>query len=177
MNVIKQRIRLFATVSSLGLLTSLFILLESVMMHRIKASPFFLPAMLLTVFTIWLLIKEYGKYKAAKLIVDNKIMHIQVAQVEDITGKSKNTAEIGNMEVFISCFGVLLDSKVIEFNIDAIKLKGVEIGHEFICLYYGTDKVIRKIRILHGNIGTQELQGYIDRFCYETGVVPVAIDF
>lgn len=176
MKVIKQRLRLFVAASSLGLLTSLFILLESVLMHRINFSPVFVLILLLTAFLIGFLIREYGRYKAAKLIVDNKIMHIQVVQIEDIIGKVNIPMLIGGIEVFISCFGILLDSKVIKFNIDAIKLKGVEIGHEFIYLSYGTEEITQKIRILHGIIGTQELQSYIDRFCYETGIVPVAID-
>ncbi len=103
-------------------------------------------------------------------------MHIQVVKVEHIIGKVNIPMKFGDIEVVISCFGILLGSRAIKFDASAIKLKAIEIGRELIYLSYGTGKITEKIWILHGTISTQELQSYIDRFYYETGIVPVTID-
>jgi len=176
MKAIKQRLGVFIAASSMGLLTSLLIFLENVLKERINYSIGFALVLLYTASLIVILIKEFGRYKTAKLIVDNKIMHIQAVKVEHVIGKVNIPMMYRDIEVFISCFGILLDARIIKFNASAIKLKAIEIGRELICLSYGTEEITKKIWILHGAISTQELQSYIDRFCYETGIVPVTID-
>lgn len=133
----------------------------------------FLPA---TVFVITMLMREHRRYKIAMLIMDNKIMHIQIAREECSDNRPGVPATTRDIGIVISCFGVLIDTNAFKFNIDSIKLKGVEIGRETICLYYGAEKVTKKIEILHGTIDEQEMQSYVDRFCYETGITPVVRD-
>ncbi len=62
------------------------------------------------------------------------------------------------MEVFVSYFGILLDSKIIKFNQDGILLKAVEIGRDFISLTYGKGKQIRNTRLFHAEISSGELE-------------------
>ena len=120
-------------------------------------------------FLIWV----NRKLKTARLIIENQILHIKPAIIDAGTCDSP----IGGIEIIISCFGILLGSQVIKFNLDGINLKAVEIGSEFICLTYGAkDKQTQKIRILHGAMDSLEMQRIGEKFRYETGVVPIIKD-
>ena len=79
-------------------------------------------------------------------------------------------------EYIAAYFGILLDSKIIKFNQDGIRLKAVEIGCDFISLTYGTDKQVQNTRLLREAIDRGELKGIAEKFRYETGIVPVIID-
>ena len=174
MKVIKQRFSLLVFTSSTGLLTALMIFFKYEIIGRIDFHLVLVLVLLVTALQIGLLVREFGRYKAAKLIMENKIMYIKAAQIEGgAFDKSNTSLQIGGIEVYISCFGILLHSRVIKFNIDKVRLKAVDFSNEFICLTYGTNKTIQKIRILHGAIGKEELQCFIKKFRYETGVVPV----
>lgn len=116
----------------------------------------------------YLLILEYGRYNVAKLIIENKILDIQVAKIE------QNSTD--SIEFIISCFGILLGSKVIKFNTDGIRLKEIEIADDTICIVYGKDKKSKSIRLLHGPIDKNEIKGVAERFQYETGIAPNIID-
>lgn len=146
-------------------------------MHPFYTDLFLVVAILATLFLLAFLIRSNRRLKTARLIIENQILHIQPAKIESgICGETDTTLHIGGIEVFISCFGILLDSKVIKFNRDGIRLKAVEIGREFICLSYGTDQHTQKTRILHEPIASQELQNIVERFRYETGVVLLITD-
>lgn len=180
MKIIRKRHWFLTVAISGGLLASFLLLFKGVRIHQTHADPFMtlvISAVMATILLLAFLIRKYRKYQIAKLITENKILHIQAARIEEVGPNGDHDAlEVGVIDVFISCFGILLDSKVIKFNIDRISLKDVEIGCNFICLSYGTKERTQKIRILHGGIDQQELQSLIDRFRYETGVVPVIIE-
>jgi len=174
---IRQRIVFLAVGGGVGLIATLFVFRGYEIIYQISGVLLLVLVAFTTLLMFGFLIRECRNYKAAQLIVENKIMHIQTAQIEEesLTGQ-RNTWPAGGIEVFISCFGILLDARVINFNVDRIRLNSVEIGQKLICLSYGTTLWTQKIRILHGATDRQELQGYLDRFRYETGVVPVIKD-
>ncbi len=176
MKTIRKRLVLLAAAGSLTLLLSFVGLLSSSVVQEVKDGAFSTVFVVFTIVFIRQFIREYDRYQAARLIIDNKIMHIQVAKTEGQVGTAGASRDNGDFEVYISCFGVLLDSRIIKFNVDAIKLKGVEIGRDFVFLSYGNERATQGISILHGPIGLQELQRCIDRFCYETGINPVTLD-
>jgi len=121
--------------------------------------------------------REYHLHKLAKLIIENKILHIETAKINQISNDTSiSTSGIEDFEVFISCFGILLGSKVIKFNIDGISLKKVEIGADFIYLIYGRDKKNESILLLHKTIEKPELLSIIDMFRHETGITPIVVD-
>lgn len=163
MNVIKHRFRLLFIISSLILLVTLASLFYDIALVTFTA-------VLITIILLGCTMCEYSKLKTAQLILESKIMYIKTMQIED---KDKL---IEDVEVYISCFGILLGSRIIKFNIDRIKLKGVEISSELICLYYGTDNTMQKVSILHGYIEKNELRKFVDKFRYETGVTPIIRD-
>lgn len=126
---------------------------------------------------LWMVTLSYRRIMLAKLIIDNRIMHIRQAQIN----RTKGLSDLGkrlqaDMEVFISCFGVLIDSKVIKFNLDGIVLKKVELSDRYVTLTYGTKCRNETIRILHETLTVQEMIRISEVFRYETGVLPVLVD-
>lgn len=116
-----------------------------------------LATILLEVVMALFLIRTIRNYKIAKLIMENQILHIRSAETETL----------------ISCFGMLLNAKVIKFNLDRIHLIKVEIGENYIDMTYGTHKKTEKTRILHDGLSPNELESIMTKFRYETGIAPV----
>ena len=110
---------------------------------------------------------------AARLIVENQILHIQpaVERVRD-SMKGSEVESCETVEMYVSCFGILLGSKVIKFNQEGIRLKAVEIGRDYLSLDYGRDTDIRSIRLIHSRPDSEILAGIIEKFRYETGITP-----
>ena len=110
---------------------------------------------------------------AARLIVENQILHIQPAVLRERDSmKESEAASCETVEMFVSCFGILLGSKVIKFNQEDIRLKAVEIGRDYLSLDYGRDTDLRNIRLIHSRHDSAVLAGIIEKFRYETGITP-----
>lgn len=113
------------------------------------------------------------KLTAARLIVENQILHIQPALLrERDSTKESEAAPCETVEMFVSCFGILLGSKVIKFNQEGIRLKAVEIGRDYLSLDYGRDTDIHNIRLIHSIPDSAILASIIEKFRYETGITP-----
>jgi len=177
LKAIRKRVCSLAIAVGLSVLASILVYFQAAMLWPLFIEGPLLLAIFVTMLLMGFLIREFRKLKTARLIMENIILYIQTAQI-DASNHVENSIILseGGLEVFISCFGILLDSKVIKFNLDGIYLKAVEIGGEFIYLTYGTDMQMQRMRILHGAIPNQELQDIVKRFRYETGIVPVIID-
>lgn len=119
---------------------------------------------MVTIFLVFLLAKFYRNYKDAKLIIENTIIRIPLALIKEDCDKI--------IETYISCFGVLIDSKVIKYNVGNINLKSVEINSEYICINSGKGEKSHQTCILHGIIEEKDLQLILKRFRYETGIMP-----
>ena len=113
------------------------------------------------------------KLTAARLIVENQILHIQPAVQRVRNSMKESEAEsLETVEMFVSCFGILLGSKVIKFNQEGIRLKAVEIGRDYLSLDYGRDTDISNIRLIHSRPDSAVLADIIEKFRYETGITP-----
>ena len=113
------------------------------------------------------------KLTAARLIVENQILHIQPAVQRVRNSMKESEAEsLETVEMFVSCFGILLGSKVIKFNQEGIRLKAVEIGRDYLSLDYGRDMDVRNIRLIHASPDSTVLASIIEKFRYETGITP-----
>ncbi len=83
-------------------------------------SPEFQTEMLLTVavmaseFMEGLWMREYRKLKTARLIVENQILHIRPAVISNGANVAVKSEDTDSMEVFISYFVILLDTKIIK---------------------------------------------------------------
>ncbi len=122
---------------------------------------FFLLLLIEAVF-IYLLFLEFKKYNIAKLIIENKIFEIKVAEM---TGK---TEEI--IEYIVSCFGILLGGKLIKYNIDGIKLQEINITRDKVTFIYGENMKYEKLTLLHGISDVERIQEIARRFQYEAGI-------
>jgi len=109
----------------------------------------------------------------AEVIIENQILHIQSAYSFVADSGELTSSHQEKMDIFISNFGILLDSKIIKFNQGRVKLKAVEIGQDYISLVYGTDKQMQKTYLLSKHMNDRELADIVEKFRYETGVVPV----
>ena len=113
------------------------------------------------------------KLTAARLIVENQVLHIQPAVQRVRNSMKESEAEsLETVEMFVSCFGILLGSKVIKFNQEDIRLKAVEIGRDYLSLDYGRDTDISNIRLIHSRPDSAVLADIIEKFRYETGITP-----
>jgi len=128
-------------------------------------------------FTTLFLISALKNIKAARLIIENQIMYIRplVLQIER-NGKTYELFARDFMEIFVSCFGILLDSKIIKFNQNGVHLKKVELGHSFIALTYGTNLKTQTTSILHSETENSVLLKIAEKFRYETGITPSIVD-
>lgn len=173
MKAIKRRLYIYAGTAALGAAAVTLLLVKTT-----ESGWYVLIQLMLIIaaalFAAGLSVREYGRLAAARLIAENQILHIRPAvfQKQD-NGKETDSLPCESMEVFVSCFGILLDSKIIKFNQDGIRLKAVEFERDFLFLTYGTDKKTRSIKLLHGEIDDGELAEITRKFRYETGIVPV----
>ena len=114
-----------------------------------------------------------GELKTARLIVENQIVRIQPAVLgAPAGGTGPRPHPMESVEVFVSCFGILLGSRVILFNRDGIRLRAVEIGRDCLSLDYGRGADVRRIRLLHPRPDGAALDDVVEKFRYETGVTP-----
>lgn len=176
MKAIRQRFVSFGIVTVLGLAVSISIYLNCFFTGGSTTAVLLIASCLGTILCAVLWKREYDNLQAARLIIENCIVRIRSAVIED---KIRNVAEddhTDGVEVFISNFGILLDSRIIKFNQGAAQLKAVEIGANFIGLTYGTEEAAQKIRLLSGGFGEGELEEVVEKFRFETGVNPVLVD-
>jgi len=166
LSTIRHRLSILTALSGSGLLISFAFFAGYSPIYEINRNSIVVFSFLTTVLLLGLSFREYRKYIFARLIIDNRIIHIEAAETEPESQKKKC------FEIFVSCFGILLCSRIIKFNVEGIRLEKVEIGYDYILLDYGKGDKCETIRLLHGNINSPELQDIIEKFRRETGVIP-----
>lgn len=176
MEAIKRRLYIYTVAAVLGAAATVpffFNVIESGQRDRILLIIIIAAALM----AAGLSIREYRRFKAARLIIENKILHIQPAVI-DAGNPDKGGRNLpgGSIEVYISCFGILLDSRIIKFNRDGIRLIAVELEEDYISLTYGTDKRTENIRLLRAAADSGEIKEIAEKFRYETGVVSTHYD-
>ena len=112
---------------------------------------------------VWLF-RSVRDLTTGRLIWDNQILQIPVAKLDGTL--------LNDMQMVISGFGILMNSKVIRFNQDGIKLLSVKIGADSIGLRYGAGERIHEATLLFQSLEKEKLQAIIEAFRYETGVEP-----
>ena len=139
--------------------------------------PYAVVALTVGLITAFLFFTMSQRLKAARLIIENQILHIQpaVLRVRDST-KESEAESCETVEMFVSCFGILLGTKVIKFNQEGIQLKAVEIGQDYLSLDYGRDTDIRSIRLIYSRPDSAVLGDIIEKFRYETGITPTIVN-
>jgi len=172
LKAIRQRNDLLAAFTGLGILISVLIFVSVVFMPEIQARMLLPVTVAASGCVAGLWIREYGRFKTARLIVENQILHIRPAVISDSAGDAPDLEGEENIEVYVSYFGILLGTKIIKFNQEGIRLKAVEIGRDFISLTYGADKRMQSTRLLRPPIDPAAMDEICERFRYETGITP-----
>ena len=114
-------------------------------------------------------------FKSAQIIIENAIIRIQPAEIRGRTEWDMEEAEKlrESSTIYISTFGVLLGGKTINWGGDSDKrLKAVEIGCDYISIDHGAKENDQNVRLLYARPGEDELTEIIEKFRYETNVVP-----
>jgi hypothetical protein len=176
LKAIRQRSYVLALDAGLILAVSVLILACSRLVPEIQIQMLLTVSLPASACMAVLWAREHRKLKIAQLIVENQMLSIRTAVICNKAGDLAGPEDTECIEVFVSYFGILLDSRVIKFNQEGIFLKTVEIGPDYISLTYGTDKRVQNTRLLHAAIDEEEVERIAKRFCHETGVVPVVID-
>lgn len=139
----------------------------------------------LSMLTVVLIVQAYRKLRTARVIIENKILCIQPMAMGDLgwesgsagmsdknLGKEAAGFPAESLEVFVSCFGILLGSQIIKFNQEGIRLIAVEIGRHYLSIDYGAGQDHRNIRLLYARPDSEALSEIIEKFRYETGITP-----
>lgn len=176
MKTIRRRTYLFAASTGLGIVLSVSIPAFGLLAPEIQTQLFLALSVLASGGMAGLWAREFGRLRAARLIFENQILRIRTAVIDGEAGDAAKAENAESIEVFVSYFGILLDSRIVRFNQDGIRLKAVEIGRDFLSLTYGTEKGTRITRLLHAEISQGELEAIVERFRYETGIFPVTIN-
>ncbi|MEW6623961.1 MAG: hypothetical protein AB1420_12675 [Bacillota bacterium] len=178
MATIRKKVRLLAFVAGIGAAVSICLFIISISELYFEAYTWTLlyVSIPMTLISIIVLIREYKRLKIAEVIIENQILHIRSAYSLIADSGETTSSYPERMDIFISNFGILLDAKIIKFNQGGIQLKAVEIGRDFISLTYGTDKRMQKTWLLRMHMDDRELADVVEKFRYETGVVPVIND-
>ena len=171
MQTIKRSLYFYTGASTLFMAVSFLSFIAEAQSNGLRL-PFLLS---LSALAAGLAIREYRRFKAARLIFENRILHIRPAVIDN--AETEDTDLISeSIGVFVSCFGILMGAKIIKFNQEGIRLKAVEIGLDYISLEYGTDTYTRKIKLLHARPDRTVLADIIEKFRYEAGIVPVVTE-
>jgi len=168
---IRLRTYVFGFISALGAITCALLISFGVV--SAGASAYLLLAVMFSasVTSAILSICEFRKLNIARLITENPILNIRTAVIRDLSNETGRTKH-ADSEAFVSYFGILLDSKLIKFNQDGIRLLAVEFGPDNISLTYGTGNRIQSTRLLRPAISHEEINVIVEKFRYETGIVP-----
>ncbi len=119
---------------------------------------------------------SYKKIMMAKLILDNGIIHLKETRVILSNAGNEYQTKDTVAETIVSCFGLLLGTKIIKYNQDHINLKSVELSEKYMTLVYESKYGSKKIRIHHAPMTVPERIRISETFRYETGVKPVLVD-
>lgn len=169
MNKLTRRVYFCLAAAAFGTVSSIAMMILRPPCWKLSA----LIALSFTLTAAFIFIKAKKSAAAARLIVDNQIIHIKPAVIKEKSEeKGAATFPDETMEIFVSCFGILLNAKMIKFNRDGIRLKTVEFGHDDISFTYGNEKWTRNIRLLRPGIDASAMAKISERFRYETGIIP-----
>ncbi len=172
MKQLKRRTELLLLAIALGMICT-----ASIHVYYISYQMFIISIIiniLVTCCLFTLLTMTYRQLIIAKLIIDNRILTLDQAQI--ISEENGLQRKVSKQDIYISCFGVLIGTQPIKFNLERISLQAAELGEDYIAFTYGTEKSYQKIRILCEKMRIQDMIRITEKFRYETGITPVLTD-
>ncbi|NLK52982.1 MAG: hypothetical protein GX295_11165 [Syntrophomonadaceae bacterium] len=172
---IRQRNLFFAGATGFGALLSILVYVSGRLMPEIQTLIALAVCLVASAFLAALWLKEYKKLKIAQLIVENQILHV-CPVVGNGAGKAAEQKDIKNPALFVSYFGMLLDTEVIEFSYNGKQLRAVKFGPDFISITYGAVKQVQTVRLPWTTVSPEEFETIIKKIHCETGIKPAILD-
>ncbi len=172
MRTIRTRFNISCTIFILGLLACLSIVLLAQLFGTEENAPAE-AFLLLSIVALGFAFYEYSHLAFARLIMDNIIISITTARTEQRSQCNNSTViQSDVVDIYVSCFGILLGTKVIKFNTEGIQLKKVDIGRDFISIYFGKGSRDQFIQLLNRSMNESEILEVSEKFRRETGITP-----
>ena len=176
MKSIRRRLHIYGGIAGSGMVVMILLIINTVL-NGYPVSGGLALISTVVLLAAGLYVREYTRLKAALLIIENQILHIRPVVIDtQESGKEMKASPDECIDVFVSGFGILLGSSIIRFNQEGIHLMTVEFGRDFIAFTYGTDKWVHSTRLLCARIEKEELAKILERFRYETGIVPTIVN-
>ncbi|NLO09948.1 MAG: hypothetical protein GX129_08815 [Clostridiales bacterium] len=175
MKTIRKRQLIYAGLASLSVLIGILLLVSGGVWSDIHGRILLSSVLIVGLVPMALMAYETRKYRDARLITDNPIMHYKTAVISNISVEAPMQQQTKHDEIIVSYFGILLNDKTIVFNQKGIRLKAVQIGEGFISLTYGTPTWAQIIRLLCPVIDPDAMDKISEKFRYETGINPSLI--
>lgn len=131
--------------------------------------PLFLTAGILLGLGVW----KTMLLRAARLITENGLFQISPVTLAGADGSPVSDPET---EIVVSCFGVLLNSRVVWFNRRENRLWRVEFARDSLRLVYGAQENQKQMTLLHKPISADTARRLAERFRVETGAETIFPD-
>lgn len=160
LNGIKNKLYFYFFLLDLVVLRLILIMYENIKLRTILSNNFYF-FIFVFIILIVIIFKQYNLYKIANLILENSILSIEIAESEELKFKA-----------YVSCFGILIGSELIKYNIDGIALKEIEIDDKYLYIRFGKGNKIEVFKLLYGEINNEELYKFTNKIKYETGIIP-----
>lgn len=162
MKAIKDRRNIYVVISVTAiLLTVLFIVIQK-------------PAMVIacgsaSAVVLLLLYRQSRLLNAAMVIYDSRILTVPSSVITSETRPKQTQAE----ETIVSTFGLLLGNRVYQWGCEGVygvRLREVQIDKEHICLSFGNDGKMLRVKLLHGLSDRQSVMEIAERIWHETRI-------
>lgn len=162
MKKIKNRRNLYAALSVTVMLLTVLLLITQKTEAAIICGG-------LTAVALFLLYRQSRLLRAAIVIYDSRILTVPSSIVTLENQPEQKQAE----ETIVSTFGLLLGNKVYQWGCEGVygvRLREVQIDKEHICLSFGADGEMLRVRLLHGLTDGQSVTEIAQKIWHETGV-------
>ena len=169
MKSIKNRRNIYAALSAAVILLTVLLLITQKTEAAITCGG-------LTAVALILLYRQSRLLGTAMLIYDSRILTVPSAIVTSENQPNQKQAE----ETIVSTFGLLLGNKVYQWGCEGVygvRLRDVQIDKEHICLSFGADGEMLRVRLLHGLTDGQSVTEIAQKIWHETGVRAVISDW
>lgn len=162
MKSIKNRRNIYAALSAAIILLTVLLLITQKTEAAITCGG-------LTAVALIMLYRQSRLLGAAMVIYDSRILTVPSSVVISENRSNQTQAE----ETVVSTFGLLLGNEVYQWGCEGVygvRLREVRIDKEHICLSFGADGEMLRVKLLHGLTDRQSVMEITQKIWHETRV-------
>lgn len=162
MKSIKNRRNIYAALSAAVILLTVLLLITQKTEAAITCGG-------LTAVALIMLYRQSRLLGAAMVIYDSRILTVPSSVVISENRSNQTQAE----ETVVSTFGLLLGNEVYQWGCEGVygvRLREVRIDKEHICLSFGADGEMLRVKLLHGLTDRQSVMEITQKIWHETRV-------